>query len=57
MGRITTTGWHPKKSHNPEAPIVNQTDPLVDGISFRVAELLLNYAEAYVCLLYTSRCV
>ena len=48
MGRITTTGWHPKKSHNPEAPIVNQTDPLVDGISFRVAELLLNYAEAYV---------
>lgn len=46
--RVTTTGWHPKKSHNPEAPIVNQTDPLVDGISFRVAELLLNYAEAYV---------
>lgn len=48
MSRITTTGFHPKKAHNPEAPIQNQTDPLVDGISFRVAELLLNYVEAYV---------
>ncbi len=48
MGRITTTGFHPKKGHNPDAPLINQTDPLVDGISFRVANLLVNYAEAYV---------
>lgn len=48
MNRITTTGFHPKKAHNPEGPMQNQTDPLVDGIGFRVAELLLNYVEAYV---------
>lgn len=46
--RNTTTGFSPKKSHNPEGPIINQSDPLVSGIGFRVSELLLNYVEAYV---------
>lgn len=46
--RNTSTGFPPKKGHNPEAPMQNQTDPLISGIAFRVAELLLNYAEAYV---------
>lgn len=46
--RNTTTGFSPKKSHNPEGPISNQSDPLVSGIGFRVSELLLNYVEAYV---------
>lgn len=46
--RNTSTGFCPKKGHNPEGPIQNQTDPLISGIGFRVGELLLNYAEAYV---------
>lgn len=46
--RNTTTGFAPKKAHNPEGPIQNQTDPLVSGISFRIPELMLNYVEAYV---------
>ncbi|MFI3263529.1 MAG: RagB/SusD family nutrient uptake outer membrane protein [Rikenellaceae bacterium] len=46
--RNTTSGFAPKKGHNPDGTMTNQTDPLVDGIAFRVAELMLNYAEAYV---------
>lgn len=46
--RNTTTGFAPKKAHNPEGPLQNQTDPLVSGISFRIPELMLNYVEAYV---------
>lgn len=46
--RNTSTGFSPKKAHNPDGPLKGQTDPLVDGIGYRVAELLLNYAEAYV---------
>ena len=46
--RNTTTGFAPKKAHNVEGPLINQTDPLVSGISFRIAELMLNYVEAYV---------
>lgn len=46
--RNTTTGFAPKKAHNPEGPIQNQMDPLVSGISFRIPELMLNYVEAYV---------
>lgn len=46
--RNTTSGFAPKKAHNPEGPMDNQTDPLVSGISFRIPELMLNYVEAYV---------
>ena len=46
--RNTTSGFSPKKAHNPEGPMDNQTDPLVSGIGFRIAELMLNYVEAYV---------
>lgn len=42
------SGFHPKKGHNVEAFIQNNTDPLIDGICFRVAEIMLNYVEAYV---------
>lgn len=48
VGRNTTTGFAPKKGHNPDSPIQNQVDPLVDGIAFRIPELMLNYVEAYV---------
>lgn len=48
LGRNTTSGFSPKKGHNPESPVQNQVDPLVDGIGFRIAELMLNYVEAYV---------
>ncbi|CDE59778.1 putative uncharacterized protein [Parabacteroides sp. CAG:409] len=47
-GRNISTGFSPKKGHNPEAPMENQVDPMISGIGFRMAELLLNYAEAYV---------
>lgn len=46
--RNISTGFSPKKGHNPEGPIANQVDPLVDGIGFRIPELMLNYVEAYV---------
>ena len=46
--RNTITGFAPKKGHNPEGPLENQSDPLVDGIAFRIPELMLNYVEAYV---------
>lgn len=46
--RNTTTGFSPKKGHNPDGPMNNHTDPLVDGIAFRLPELMLNYVEAYV---------
>lgn len=46
--RNTTTGFSPKKGHNPDGPLDNQTDPLVSGIGFRIPELMLNYVEAYV---------
>ena len=42
------TGFCPRKGYNKTFPLINQTDPLVAGISFRQAEILLNYAEAYV---------
>lgn len=48
QSRNTTTGFSPKKGHNPDGPIQNQTDPLVSGIGFRLAELMLNYVEAFV---------
>lgn len=48
QSRNTTSGFAPKKGHNPEGPMENQTDPLISGIGFRIAEILLNYAEAYV---------
>lgn len=44
----TPTGFSPKKAHNPEGPMVNNIDPLVSGIAFRLPELMLNYVEAYV---------
>lgn len=46
--RNTSTGFSPKKGHNPAGPMANQVDPLVDGIGFRIPELMLNYVEAYV---------
>ena len=46
--RNTISGFAPKKGHNPEGPISNQTDPMIDGIAFRIPELMLNYVEAYV---------
>ena len=46
--RNAVTGLSPKKGHNPSSIMVNNADPLVAGISFRVAELMLNYVEAYV---------
>lgn len=46
--RNTASGFSPKKGHNPDGPMNNQTDPLVDGIGFRIPELMLNYVEAYV---------
>lgn len=46
--RNTTTGFSPKKAHNADGPLDNQTDPLVSGIGFRIPELMLNYVEAYV---------
>lgn len=48
IARNTATGFAPKKGHNPAGPMNNQTDPLVDGIGFRIPELMLNYVEAYV---------
>ena len=44
----TTSGFAPKKGHNPDGPMVNHIDPMVSGIGFRIPELLLNYVEAYV---------
>ncbi|MFV0506907.1 MAG: RagB/SusD family nutrient uptake outer membrane protein, partial [Bacteroidales bacterium] len=48
LERNTASGFSPKKGHNPESPIQNQVDPLIDGIGFRIPELMLNYVEAYV---------
>jgi SusD family. len=42
------SGFHPKKGHNVLGPIQNNTDPLIAGICFRTAEIILNYVEAYV---------
>jgi hypothetical protein len=46
--RNAVTGFSPKKGHNPSSIMVNNADPLVAGIAFRIPELMLNYVEAYV---------
>lgn len=48
VDRNIATGFAPKKGHTPESVMLNQTDPLVAGIAFRIPELMLNYVEAYV---------
>jgi len=48
VSRNAVTGFSPKKAHNPDSKMINQTDPLVAGIAFRLPELMLNYVEAYV---------
>ncbi|WP_316819306.1 RagB/SusD family nutrient uptake outer membrane protein [Pedobacter nyackensis] len=48
VSRNAATGFSPKKGHNPESKMINQTDPLIAGIAFRIPELMLNYVEAYV---------
>lgn len=47
-GYNAVTGFSPKKGHNPESIMLNQTDPMIAGIAFRLPELMLNYVEAYV---------
>ncbi|MDI3319828.1 RagB/SusD family nutrient uptake outer membrane protein [Pinibacter soli] len=49
IGNNTITGFAPKKAHNPSSTLSgNYIDPEIAGISFRLPELMLNYAEAYV---------
>ncbi|HSC55349.1 MAG TPA: RagB/SusD family nutrient uptake outer membrane protein [Phnomibacter sp.] len=49
MANNTITGFAPKKAHTPATNMAsNFSDPEVAGIAFRIPELMLNYAEAYV---------
>jgi hypothetical protein len=46
-GYYSPTGFDPQKGHNPDVN-TDGVEENIDGISFRVGEILLNYAEAYV---------